>query len=1577
MKSASYFTGIEQEDYLANAIFSGYLKKKSNKNRHIWARRYFVLRIDVKSRPELSYFHSINDAKLNKNPTSIQLSDVGLEWAASGKGAEDGVRLNLELGSKYGREELSLIAPSEEECAAWFHALEKAGIGKGVRKLENPVLEKLNRSIDKEPAVADMCGCGSSFHSPLEQICSQCGAKRGAPHMEDKWEIKRGHAQHTPPSTSHLDDGTEMGLFEVGQSVVYSEAGGDVPAVIEAELGNELYSIEVEGETQIVHQDVLKPRRSRHLPKKLDRLHVPQLSVLPRDVIASELLKSEIAYTEQLRFLYTQCHPSIERSKLITPAELNDLFVNLPQIMETAELILSKIERKLASWNSATTTLGDVFLDLGSRLQAYAFYVSKQSTVTQLLVQLRKNKKWVHFMQDLFVDVIDGNLDTYLQLPTQRLMLYMQYLGQLFQRTTFAHPDHSLLQHATRMLEVLITEMNEDFNQQEMILLESKFMERAYLAKPSRSLVWQGKLRVRRNHATGKFMVFLFNDLMAWATRMPAARSIYEFKEIQCKVPLDSMCKVQGYKEDKMWLTRASLTFKFIFKSRSDRNEFFTAVNSVLSNKTEANEAPLSYMDPQSDSFYLQTITELKKNARGMKPHTFENGDRFIGSMKYGDMEGLGTYFWASGDVYEGAFCKGLRHGEGMLSRSDGSRFKGQFQRDLKHGRGVMNLPDGERIEGQWENDEQEGHGIISRGHQIWDGVWQKGIELSRVPRNAEQGKGKVEEIRELRSKLKTLEEMRLMVELNNTEPSALETFNLAKQQGICAEGMMFSKPELEQWKTERYKNMKQAFLERLQKLNFNDHDANHENSKTRATEWVSKKYPNGDEYTGQTKDEMFEGRGTLKTKDGSKYVGQFQKGLKHGAGILIWPNGKKYEGQFRENMQHGKGVLYMSSGERIEGTWERDMQQGSGLIYDADENVTEGEWIDSVCTTKKKSESKMSPTKSRRSREVDWHKIVESPSIEVVLERPDALHYFAKFVTSECSQENIEFWHAVCKFLASQGHCADGSAKDPLLRELQAIKEQAQRIISEFVGASAARQVNLPSACADACEAAIKEADVAKCVASVYAALTTAKAEVLKLLKQDSFRRYLNSEFWEEFVQAALRNDGTPELIPGVLLLPNGDQYVGEMQDGLYEGRGVYRYHDGGKYDGYFVRGFKQGWGTYYFGEASKYEGEFWEDRKHGKGTMHLENGDKIEGLWVLSVQHGLGTAFLADGGTYDGMWVKGECVMRVNRLTKRVFATYSCPRRSKPDQKKTKDAKGVFSLSGMQLEWEKGVLKRLGRVDLLWANLGKVDIELQPPRCILSFREGGSEALPIAVTITQQHGMSPWELTDHLLEVVQLAANGSVLSNELVIVRCHLQSARCFGLLKSLGVQRQARGERAKLQSDIKLKHKAMLEAAECEDFLLAHAMKEQRNILKEKEQSSRSRDHRKKLARPEEDPLQQLEGETKALTQTMDRLEVLHAYEAADKIKVMIEKLKEFARVQEVTLFAKAPLPPGPPPSHLKPAPPPPTRTTLESRSVSENSSPMVRAMVAESQARTKVATLHPAPVVERLGLEGLNV
>jgi len=58
----------------------------------------------------------------------------------------------------------------------------------------------------------------------------------------------------------------------------------------------------------------------------------------------------------------------------------------------------------------------------------------------------------------------------------------------------------------------------------------------------------------------------------------------------------------------------------------------------------------------------------------------------------------------------------------------------------------------------------------------------------------------------------------------------------------------------------------------------------------------------------------------------GRKYTGQWKNDVRDGQGTLSFPDGKKYVGQFKDNKQHGNGTLYNGEGKVIrEGMWEND----------------------------------------------------------------------------------------------------------------------------------------------------------------------------------------------------------------------------------------------------------------------------------------------------------------------------------------------------------------------------------------------------------------------------------------------------------------------------------------------------------------------------------------------------------------------------------------------------------------------------------------------------------------------------
>ena len=57
--------------------------------------------------------------------------------------------------------------------------------------------------------------------------------------------------------------------------------------------------------------------------------------------------------------------------------------------------------------------------------------------------------------------------------------------------------------------------------------------------------------------------------------------------------------------------------------------------------------------------------------------------------------------------------------------------------------------------------------------------------------------------------------------------------------------------------------------------------------------------YKDGGVYTGDYKNNLFHGTGTISYADGDKYVGEWANGTYHGKGIYTFSNGKIQKGKF------------------------------------------------------------------------------------------------------------------------------------------------------------------------------------------------------------------------------------------------------------------------------------------------------------------------------------------------------------------------------------------------------------------------------------------------------------------------------------------------------------------------------------------------------------------------------------------------------------------------------------------------------------------------------------------------------
>jgi hypothetical protein len=121
-----------------------------------------------------------------------------------------------------------------------------------------------------------------------------------------------------------------------------------------------------------------------------------------------------------------------------------------------------------------------------------------------------------------------------------------------------------------------------------------------------------------------------------------------------------------------------------------------------------------------------------------------------------------------------------------------------------------------------------------------------------------------------------------------------------------------------------------------------------------------------------------------------------------------------------------------------------------------------------------------------------------------------------------------------------------------------------------------------------------------------------------------------------------------------GTLTKANGDIYIGEFENGLFNGEGEYRWAGSQlKYKGQYRNGQMHGCGVLH-NHNGIYEGSFTHGFMNGKGIMTFYNGDKYSGEFKDSTMSGYGCYRLADGCKITGIFEDGI----VNEHAKKEYA-------------------------------------------------------------------------------------------------------------------------------------------------------------------------------------------------------------------------------------------------------------------------------------------------------------------------------
>lgn len=1131
---------------------------------------------------------------------------------------------------------------------------------------------------------------------------------------------------------------------------------------------------------------------------------------LPRFQTIQELLSAERSFQNQLLFIINEFFVPLAQQKIVSREEMDSLLLNLDEIVSLSSQLFGLLEEVVIVYQEATTTVGDVFLQFGPNFAVYFQYVAKQGHAKQVLYNLRKNRAWARFSVE-FARSSGGTLESYLALPLQRLPQYLFLLNQLKTETSENHPDFPLLTKAIAMLNDHLAEVNGSIGQQALSELVTKFANPPGLKALGRWLICEGRALVTADEGLNvpvqKYHCFLFNDCFAFATYMPPKQK-HEYHELRCKIPLDSSFTVEDVGDARLSITRGEqISFVLSLDQVQEKVEWLNALKGVLATmkKTEMRDVYLSrtdvnaslYLAAEGDSESKTLATLKKKTPAGHIDHVnFENGASYVGEMKNGKMCGRGIYYYANGDLYDGFFKDDKPGGMGDYMYVNGDRFHGDFVEGKRQGNGTLYLANGDMMEGSWLDDIQEGRGTqFTYNQPVFDGKWQQGEVVERVDRTFTP-----DAIKYVKKRIRLLDDMRRLVIdiLDGKGKTSAHSFVVllgrCKKHGVMIELLQPETHELKHWLASATAQIK-ALKDQIA-----------------AREVAEKTIPkqvmhmaNGDTFTGVLKDGLFAGLGTYAMSNGGKYEGMFVKGKREGHGVLVDAAGMKYTGEFLGDKKHGQGVCHMPNGDRIEGMWVDDNLHGRGILTNKKDDVFDAVWENGKLVTKVlriSEEGKKGVLSRMFSRKVagtktvklgeDTHKakvdarlnLVASPSLEGALVVPGALHFFTKFLAQECSEENIEFWHAVNNFFKNCQIYA--VSDDPGQEGIAALNEQCNLLISTFIGQGASRQVNISAALEVDVKKAQTTTDPVKRLAELKEKVANCQLEIVKLMSTDSFRRFIKSDFWKEFL--ATGGETVQSGTSVTVHISNGDLYEGEMSDDQFHGLGTYTYTNGDKYTGRFSEGLMHGYGEFTWKSGQRFIGEFCEHLKHGEGVMYEANGDRIEAAWSKGKLHGRGTHYSSTGQVYDAVWVNGVLDLKVDRTPQKLLAVFTYPDSKRVGKTKTRLVHCTTSVFGVKMGWKRGKINREEQQN--WRAMETVEIDLKHPQIELHFSKHSASVTEEKAKMTLVIApCDPFTVSSHLMTLMDLMERGEpnqTYQSQTTQVRCKMLFARIMAGLR-----------------------------------------------------------------------------------------------------------------------------------------------------------------------------------------------
>ena len=329
--------------------------------------------------------------------------------------------------------------------------------------------------------------------------------------------------------------------------------------------------------------------------------------------------------------------------------------------------------------------------------------------------------------------------------------------------------------------------------------------------------------------------------------------------------------------------------------------------------------------EPQAKSDPEGRLTSIKassnKKFTGQRTVCLDDGSTYSGEWWNDRFQGQGIMTWPDGRKYVGEWKDNKLHGQGTFVWPLGEKYVGEFEDGKKHGQGAMIDKDGAKYEGEW------------RFNERWKGAeYDKNGNLTATYSDGQY----YEEDKPTDQR----------VSASDDSPTDSDEQREDKYHGQDTSTSTDEKEEDDDWESDESQARRDGAPAKVSVVRIPEGDRYSGESKDKKPHGEGTyTCANGDTYVGEFQNGKLNGQGTFTGPQGNKYVGEWKDGKNHGQGTHTWPDGQEYVGEWKEDKRHGQGTNTFPSGAKYVGEWKEGKRNGQGTHTWPDGQEYVGEW--------------------------------------------------------------------------------------------------------------------------------------------------------------------------------------------------------------------------------------------------------------------------------------------------------------------------------------------------------------------------------------------------------------------------------------------------------------------------------------------------------------------------------------------------------------------------------------------------------------------------------------------------------